>query len=84
MNKFFYHTHHGLTHDKFGNEEVRLAPLIPLPTILSKKNCFVTPYTIFTVLETPTRCSISYRFRGSPSLITPHFPTCNNASASPF
>ena len=46
------------------------------------KNCFVTPYTI---LETPTRCSISYRFRGSRSLITPHlFPISNYASASPF
>ena len=37
------------------------------------------------VLGTPTRCSISYRFRGSPSLITPHlFPISNYASASPF
>ena len=37
----------------------------------------------FLVLRTPTRCSICYRFRGSPSLITPHsLPICNYASAS--
>ena len=73
---------------------MRLAPLTPLPTILSKanlvlccppKNCFVTPYTIFMVLGTPTLCSISYRLRGSPSRFTPHFRISNYAaSASPF
>ena len=48
-----------------------------------RKNCFVTPYTIFMVLGTPTRRSISYRFRGSPSLITPHpLALSNYASAS--
>ena len=93
-NFLLYHIHHGLTQEKFGSEEVRLAPRTPLPTILNKtnfvlfcppKNCFVTPYTIFMVLGTPTRYSISYRFRGSPSLITPHlFPISNYASASPF
>ena len=44
---------------------------------------FVTSYTIFMVLGTPTRRSISYRFRGSPSLITLHsLPISNYASAS--
>ena len=71
-----------------------LALLTLLPTILSKtnlvlfcppKSCFVTLYTIFMVLGTPTRCSISYRFRGSPCLITPHLvPISNYASSSPF
>ena len=51
---FYYHIHHGLTQKKFGSEEVRLAPLTPLPTIRSKtnlvlfcphKSCFVTPWT---------------------------------------
>ena len=89
----YYHIHDGLTQEKLGSEEVRLAPLTPLPTILSKtffvlfcppKKCFVTPYTICLVLGTPTRCSMSHCFRGSPSLITPHFPISNYASASPF
>ena len=62
----YHHIHHGLTQEKFESEEVRLAPLTPLPTILSKtnfvlfcqpKNCFVTPYTFFKVLGTPNRCS---------------------------
>ena len=70
----YYHIHYGLTQEKFGSEEVRLAPLTPLPTILSKtnfvlfyppKNCFVTPYTIFMVLGTPTRCS-SFTYSGVP------------------
>ena len=30
---FYNHFHHGLTQEKFGSEEVRLAPLVPLPTI---------------------------------------------------
>ena len=91
---FYYHLHLGLTQEKFGSEEVRLAPLAPLPTIHSKtflfcfahqKNCFVTPCTIFMVPGTPTRCSVSHRFRGSPSLVTPHlFPISNYASASPL
>ena len=34
---------------------------------------------------TPTHCSVSYRFLGPPSLITPHLlPISNYASASPF
>ena len=70
----YYHIHHGLTKEKFGSEEVGLAPLTPLLTILSKtifvlfcppKNRFVTPYTTFMVLGTPIRCSVSYRFRDS-------------------
>ena len=33
-NKFsHHHFHHGLTQEKFGSEEVRLAPLAPLPKI---------------------------------------------------
>ena len=93
----YYHIHHGLTREKFGSEGGRLAPLAPLPTIeatiqtennflfSSPGNCFVTPYTIFLVPRTPTRCYISYRFRGSPSLLTPHpLPISNYASASLF
>ena len=71
--------------EKFGSEEVRLAPITPLPTILSKSFSVlfcppgfffrVTPDTFVMVLGTSTRCSVSYRFRGSHSLITPHlFP----------
>ena len=89
----YHHIYHGLTQEKFGSEEVKIAPLTPLPTILSKtvlvlfcppKNCFVTPYTIFMVLGTPTGCSIFYHFWGSPSLITTNFPISNYASASSF
>ena len=29
----YYHFHHGFTQEKFGSEEVRLAPLAPLSTI---------------------------------------------------
>ena len=87
----YYHIHHGLTQEKFGREEGRLALLAPLPTIeamihnftfFHQENCFVTPYTFFLVQRTPT-CSIPYRFRGSPSLITPHLlPISNYTSAS--
>ena len=74
-----------LPQEKFGSEEVRLAPITPLPTILSKSFSVlfcppgfffrVTPDTFVMVLGTSTRCSVSYRFRGSHSLITPHlFP----------
>ena len=76
---------------------MRLAQLAPLPapmlqfTTKQKKNCahqkkcFVTPYTFFLVPPTPTRCSVSYRFRGSPSLIMPHpLQISNYASAPPY
>ena len=92
-----YHIHHGLTQEKFGSEEKRLVLTAPLPTIeatihteaisllFTRKNCFATPYICFLVPRTPTRCSISYRFRGSSSLITPHLlPISNYASASLF
>ena len=93
----YYHIYHGLTQEKFGSEGGRLALLAPLLTIeatihtennftfCSPGNCFVTLYSFFLVPRTPTRCSISYRFRGSPSLITPHpLPISNYASASLF
>ena len=97
MRKYFsyYHIiHHGLIQEKFRSEEGRRAPLTPLPKILSitnlvlfcsPKNCFVTFYTNVMVPGTPPRCSISYRFWGSPSIITPHqFPISNYASEPPF
>ena len=59
----YYQIHHVLTQEKFGSEEVRLPPLTPLLTILSKtnlvlfgpttNNCFVTPYTIVYGSEDP-------------------------------
>ena len=80
--KYFFcnHLHHGLTQEKLGSEEVRLAPLAPLPASMlqsttkqfsfaHQKNCFVTPYTMFLVPGTPPRCSVSYRFRGSPIIV---------------
>ena len=94
---FYYHIHHGLTQEKFGSEEGRLARFAPLSTIeatihtennftfVHEESCFVTPYTICLVPRTPVRCSISYRFRGSPSLLTPHLlPISNCAGASLF
>ena len=49
------------------------------------KKYFVTLYTILMVLGTPTRCCISDRFRGSPSLTTSHLLLISNyARASPF
>ena len=54
-------------------------------TFVHQENFFVTPCTIFLVPRTPTHCSVYYRFRGSPSLITPHLLLISNyASASPF
>ena len=55
----YNHFHHGLTQEKFGNEEVRLAPLTPLPTILSK-NIFV----LFCPQEKMVRNSL-HNFYGS-------------------
>ena len=52
----------------------------------SPEKLFRNPLHNFSsVSGTPTRCSVSYRFRGPPSLITLHpLPTSNYASASPF
>ena len=52
----------------------------------SPEKLFRNSLHIFFMLPgTPTRCSVSYRLRGSPSLITPHpLPISNYASASPI
>ena len=90
----YYHIHHGLTQEKFGRKEARLAPLTPLPTILSK-----TTFALFCPPEKSFRNSLHnfygsedpdslFRFLplpGFPSLIRPRLlPISNYASASPF
>ena len=91
-----YHVHHGLTQEKLGSEEVRLAPLAPLPASMlqssveqfllrSTEHLLYNSLHNFLVPWTPTRCSVSYRFRGSLGVITPHpISISNYASASPF